>query len=399
MLYVTRDIERALGIPPKDGYFIISNMTGYSTSVSTTYKDNVQLIESFKKHPIELLDTYDLLNHKATIETINKLQPSIVVFKNTPQIEKKCRENGWKLLNPNASLAEKVENKISQIEWLQDIASYLPPYEVTECKNLNWDGEPFIVQFNRSHTGEGTIFIDEEKKLLDLQDQFPDRQIKRVAYIPGPVYTSNIIVGKDSLCYGNISYQITGIPPFTERPFSTIGNDWGLPIKTMSVGQKEKYDAISQAVAQKMQRDGWRGLFGIDIKIDKRNGDVYLLEINARQPASTTYESELQSQKRKRTKEKGITTFEAHLAALLDLPITENIISLETGSQIIQRITHKFTKVPDISTLTEKGLNVIMYENSKSNADLIRIQSAESVMADSERLNYLGQNIATILSS
>ena len=94
---------------------------------------------------------------------------------------------------------------------------------------------------------------------------------------------------------GNISYQITGLKPFTDLPFSTIGNDWALPHKYLSKKQISQYKKIATDVGLKLQKAGWKGLFGIDVVVDDKTNKLYLLEINCRQPASTTYESQLQS--------------------------------------------------------------------------------------------------------
>jgi len=401
VVYVTRDIERALGIPPKDGYFIITNRTPYSELIHAEYKDNVWLIDNPKN---ELYDTHELLNLPGVKQTLNETNPCIVVFKNTPLIEKVCRDHNWRLMNPSAGLAEKVEHKISQIEWLEELAELLPPHSVVECKELSWEGEPFIIQFNRSHTGEGTIFVQNEDALVEIQDKFPSRFVKKSAYIPGPVFTSNIAVFSSSILAGNINYQITGLPPFTEIPFSTIGNDWELPKRVLSPDMISAYEHIAEQVALKMQASGWKGLFGIDVKVDTSTGKVYLLEINARQPASTTYESYLQSLNA-RNGAKGLTTFEAHLSALFEIPTAENLIPISTGSQIIQRVTSSYTnggrKVTGgtLESLIQKGFNVIPYNNAKPNADLVRIQIGTGIMHTYDTLNDLGKTVVSLLNS
>ena len=82
----------------------------------------------------------------------------------------------------------------------------------------------------------------------------------------------------------------------------------------------------------------------------QKTGRLYLLEINARQPASTTYESQLQStvchsdpeDSGEESLANRCTTFEAHLASLLSVsPDKYKLITIKNGAQIIQRITQK----------------------------------------------------------
>lgn len=401
LVYVTRDIERALGIPPKDGYFIITNRTPYSETIQEKHKDNIWLVDTKNN---ELYDTQELLLLPEVKKTLNDINPFVVVFKNTPLIEKTCKENNWRLLNPSALLAEQIEHKISQTEWLGESATFLPEFSVHECKRLVWDNEPFIIQFNRSHTGEGTIYINSEDTLADIQEKFPSRLVKKSKFIQGPMYTSNVVVGATSILAGNISCQITGQKPFTEAAFATVGNDWELPHKTLSGDMLANYNKIAEQVAVRMQQSGWKGLFGIDVKVEPKTGKVYLIEINARQPASASYESHLQSVEVKNGVD-GITIFEAHLAALFGFPVADPIVPLQTGSQIIQRVTtpylngSKKIKAETISALTKRGLRAVNYPNLKPNADLLRIQAEHGVMATPDTLNTLGQTIVTLLNS
>ena len=78
-----------------------------------------------------------------------------------------------------------------------------------------------------------------------------------------------------------------------------------------------------------MLADGWKGLFGIDVVFDPQARKAYLIEVNARQPGSTTYESKLQVT--------SPTTFEAHLLALIEQPIDQAITPVLSGAQLIDR--------------------------------------------------------------
>ena len=136
IIYITRDIERALGfVLDNPHYYIISNSSTFAKQIANS-KTNILLIEAEKQ-----LDTWELLQNKQTRDFINKIStsakatadknnPQILVFKNTKQIEKICAGNNWKLLNPSAQLATTIEEKISQIKWLADKAKFLPEHKI-----------------------------------------------------------------------------------------------------------------------------------------------------------------------------------------------------------------------------------------------------------------------------
>src|SRR3990167_6599622 len=153
VIYVSRDIERALGLEPQTNYRIIATKTPYSETLKNKYPDFITLIEMENCSA----DTAELMECKEAISLIDEDKPLIVVFKNNYLIEKIDDKNNWHIINPKAELAKKVENKISQIEWLGDLAEkYLPTHEIKLGKNLVWDNKPYIIQWAHGHTGDGT---------------------------------------------------------------------------------------------------------------------------------------------------------------------------------------------------------------------------------------------------
>ncbi len=364
ILYITRDRERAEGIPEDSGFSIISG-AGENT--------------------LDLIEKTDLPKGS-----------NIVVFKNSKQIEEIALNRGWNLLNPSAELAERIENKITQIAWLGGFARLLPPHEIKLAKDIVWKKTPFILQWAHSHTGEGTFLISKESELSLLKQKFPEREARITEYIKGPMFTVNIVVSSDKILIGNVSYQITGIAPFTDNPFSTIGNDWSMPATLLTEKTLDEVGALAILIGNKMQEEKWKGLFGIDVVYDEERDQIYLIEINARQPASTTYESQLQTSV-KNHGIPGITIFEAHLMALSDIPITSPLIGINDGAQIIQRVTRDVKSVPAIH-LENAGYKIILYKNTTPNADLARIQSARGIMEAHGKFNTRGKEIEKLIA-
>ncbi|MCF6276384.1 MAG: ATP-grasp domain-containing protein [Candidatus Magasanikbacteria bacterium] len=391
IVYVSRDIERALGFDINTtNYYIISNDSNFATKTKED-RENVLLIKNEK-----ILDTYELLQNPEVVEFVNKFSnPQILVFKNTIQIERICTEKNWTLLNPPAELVNRVEQKISQVEWLGDLSKFLPKHKIELCGDLKWNEENFILQFNRSHTGSGTILVESAKQLIEIKEKFPKREARITKYIDGSLFTNNNSVTKNGILFGNISYQITGLASFTKQKFATIGNDWGFANTFLNEEQKTDFFKIAKEVGEKLQKDGWSGLFGIDVILEKETGKMYLIEINARQPASTTFESTLQTPHSKEE----ITTFDAHLVGLLDLETNSKVKQIENGAQIILRKQSETNITELAKKLCAENFTVIQYENEKMESDLLRIQSNESLISAPNKLNELGEKIKNIIST
>ena len=368
-------------------YYIITNHNDYSAKLTLQYPHIIIIKEK------EQLDTRSLLTHIKTKNIIKK-KDFVLVFKSNTLIEAQCKKNGWKLLNPNAKLADKIEGKISQIYWLGKLAKYLPPHRVDVCANVKWEGKPFILQFSHAHTGSGTVLINSKKKLSELAKKFPLREARITKYIKGPVFTNNNVVWGDKILTGNINYQITGLSPFTENKYATIGNDWALPNQLLNNKQIKQYKQIATEIGKQLKKDGWKGLFGVDIIAEEKTGRLFLLEINARQPASTTFESQLQQKSEVRNQKSEITTFEAHLASLLNLPNDNyTLISIHDGAQIIQRVTNQINK-PQAPKIKDSALvNIIKYNNTSPGSDLVRFQFSKGLMKKHNILNDLGKKI------
>ncbi len=405
IIYVTREIERALGMEPSESYYIVSNKTKYGEGVQKKYPDHVILVEPNEKG---LLGTTDLLAHQQTRDLIVNLKsnppaggvnlvPSLLVFKNTMRVETSANLLDCKLINPPASLSERVENKITQIRWLDKLGmKYLPPHAVKVAKLITWKGEnPFIIQWNHGHTGDGTMLIKTFDDLRAIQEKFPERIARISGFVSGPSFTVNAVVTPNRILIGNVSYQITGMQPFTDGAFSTVGNDWSLAKKLLTPEDSRAIEEMTQEIGQKLQADGWRGLYGIDLIKHEKSGRLFLIEVNARQPASTTFESSLQERAREKGA-RGLTTFEAHVRAVSGLPIDQDLIQIVDGAQVVQRVTKNIQDIFDdiSSSLNKKGFDTVAYQNTGYNADLLRVQSEAGIMEDHGSFNAKGHEIA-----
>ncbi len=377
---------------PGGRYFVITNDTPYGHEVSKRAPGNVVLVPAGTSG---VLDTFDLLSLPQVQEFIRAHDADVLVFQNTSRIERLATTMGWNLINPSAELAKTVEEKISQTKWLGDEArKLLPPFKILAVKNVPFTGKKFVLQFNHAHTGQGTFIITSDAQLADLRDKFPDRECRVSDFIDGPVFTANVVVGNNKkILVGNPSYQITGLQPFTDLPFSTVGNDWALPQQTQFAQLRADISAIAEKIGFLMAKDGWKGLFGIDVIFNEAVGRTYLLEINARQPASTTFESEQQMVADSQTS-LAPTIFEAHVAALLGMKINP-FVSI-SGAQIVKRVTNTAATV-DAAALRTAGFTVIAYENAQHNKESFRIQSSTGIMNSHNVLNERGQSISSCI--
>lgn len=166
---------------------------------------------------------------------------------------------------------------------------------------------------------------------------------------------------------------------------------------------------MAKAVGEKLAQEGWRGLFGIDVMLENKTGKLYLIEINARQPASTSFESQLQQaviapssnvipNEVRDLSSKTLTTYQAHLLALIGTKNTgAKLATIKDGAQITQKVISTKNKITakklsqNISKFCQQGFQVFVYENTEIESDWIRMQSQKGILKDQNTLNQIGE--------
>lgn len=338
IFYITRDVERAAGsLEVRDDVFAVTNMSPLAEAMARAYKDNIIMINDQRSG----LSTLELLWDKTTREKVRSLskieRPNILVFKSSPQIEKECEKIGWRLLNPSYEVGAVLEEKIGQWRWLSALRQaqgdnvLLPEAWVGKTLEQTYSdlvrelGDRPIVQFNRGHTGLGTFRLESEKQWKELQEKFPQREVKVSRFYKGKAYTVNAVVVKKpeagsrkpeadsqssgflnldtrfSVVIGHISEQLTGIPGCTNNPYATVGNDWSAGGQLLE-DAKNNIHGCAEMIGTALAARGYRGMFGIDVIVphvgaNGRTPVPILIEVNPRQPASATMESQLQRER------------------------------------------------------------------------------------------------------
>ncbi len=216
----------------------------------------------------------------------------LAVFKNSYLIELTAQKNNLKLLNPPSFLIEKIEGKISQLIFFEKLKNYFPPFIVATPESHTFQdlvkilGNKIIAQFNTSHSGEGTFFLDADL-WQSWYHKFPQRPIRLSQFIGGENLTLNLLVLPQGILNGQLSLQLTGLENLTDQKFATVGNAW--VDFDSEVLQQAKL--LSIEVGNILRGNNFFGPAGLDFVYDKNACRLYLIEVNARQTASFNLEN------------------------------------------------------------------------------------------------------------
>lgn len=304
IFFVCNDPERALGLENIiEGYHIICSDDSPLLDVAIEKDINVFSLakEEKKANPIFRNSNKILQNEKVQEyirrNTPEETKPNIIVFKVSLQIEKTCERLGYNLLNTTSALNKRFELKISQYNNLKTLQSFFPKTIISTLNDTSYSklkdklGEKMVIQYNRGHTGNNTVFIENDKDYAKERKKYRNRLARVAEFVQGDVYTLNACITRFGMVYGGISYQITGIEELTSKKGGTIGNDWKYPEK-MSNKNLKKIQEILKKIEKEMLSSGYKGMLGVDFIITPKQR-IYLIEINARQPASTPMHTKL----------------------------------------------------------------------------------------------------------
>ena len=306
MFYVCNDPERALGLEKLiKNYHIVC--IDHNDIVDHLEKKKVKVFsleKSLSKQNVIFRNSNRLLKHKETEKYLEKNKGKngayFMFFKIAPNLEVTAKALEFDIVNTTAHLNRKYERKISQYNEIKNLDIRIPKTKILKLKDADYSSlttnicKNLILQFDRSHTGSGTVDIETELDLLELKEKYPEREVRISKNIFGDSYTINACVTKYGIFMGGLSYQITGVPECTSKKGATVGNDWKYrnSLKKKSLNEIKEF---TKRVGEKMKTDGYKGMFGVDFVIDKETDDVYFIEINARQPASISMFSKMQT--------------------------------------------------------------------------------------------------------
>jgi len=252
--------------------------------------------------------TMGLLGHPAVAAFVQRAPSLLLCFKPSRRLEERAAELGATLASAPASVAQRLENKLT----LRSLAAAggilvdpapedpvgLPAQsKVTVTGELSLaqlrgvigasTGEPVVVQSPRGFMGRKTWAVHDDADWDSVRSQLDRRPAKVTRFVRGRPGTLNAVVDAAGtvLCTAPI-VQVTGEPHLTPYPLGSCGNDFTWrPAPHPRNGPYELARRLGPALADA----GFVGHFGIDFVVEDRGfapARTWLIEINPRLTAS-----------------------------------------------------------------------------------------------------------------
>lgn len=265
-------------------------------------------------------------------------------FKISPRFSTLVDKLKGYLINTSDDLNRLFESKVSQAEIFDKYKINFPKTIIIKLKDLNYQdavnlfGENFVIQFNRGHTGNGTIFVKSKEQYLELQMKFPQRILRISEFINSNTYTVNGCLTKNGVFLSGLCRQISGIPELSTDMGGTVGNNYAHGLNSSQI--LSLMDEVKK-VEVALNAHNYRGLFGLDFMI--QGDSIVLLEINARQTMSVPFNSTLQESKGQ------VPLILLHIVEFLDIDFEldresynmENTLPFEAAQLILRNKSNK----------------------------------------------------------
>lgn len=192
------------------------------------------------------------------------------------------------LLNNSPSLNWSLENKIEFFQKFKNEFPF-PRGEIVRLGQVTFEdlvkryGAKLVFQFGRGWAGNSTFFIERESDFIRLRSQSPERLVKVSSFVVAQTAINNACLANGKTVVSPPFKQITGLPEYTPYAGGTCGNNWDSEDFPEEISKKTV--RLTEKLSEKMNRAGYRGIFGLDFLITEE-GEAFISENNARLTAS-----------------------------------------------------------------------------------------------------------------
>ncbi|HEX8923297.1 MAG TPA: ATP-grasp domain-containing protein [Patescibacteria group bacterium] len=270
-----------------------------------------------------------LLSHPMVIDYIktdallNNKKVAIIPFKPSAKIDFICNKFGWLNVSNPAPLNRQLEDKLKFVKLADDNNLPFIPSHIEKFNKKNFEkfklilGPKLVIQTHFGWAGNSTISADYYE---EAAAKVPEGVIVKYSpFLEGYSLLNNCCLTKNGVIQSPPALQYTGLKPFTENPFTTVGRQWpSLAPTEINLQVKNITNNFSEVI----RKYNYRGFFGLDFLVNSNR--IYLMECNPRLTASFAFYTQIEFRN-------NITPlFLYHLAEFLDI---DNAVDIQTENQ------------------------------------------------------------------
>jgi biotin carboxylase len=231
-----------------------------------------------------------LLGHKEVVDWVKRRgrgKAAFLMF--DEETEQLAEELGLEVAFPPAALRNRLDSKIETtrlgneagVPSVPNVLGRARTYaELTTLADTAALGRDLVVQTPYGDSGQTTFFVASEADWQEHVDELVDEELKVMKRINPREAAIEGVITRNGTLVGPLMTELAGFPELTPYGGGWCGNDVFSTV--LSESQRKLARAYTQAMGERLRREGYRGYFELDFLADADSGELYLGELNPR---------------------------------------------------------------------------------------------------------------------
>ena len=217
------------------------------------------------------------------------VRPKVAMVFFDSETEDICRELGYDLILPPASLREHLDSKIVTTQLGNEAGAPSVPNVLTRVDD--WAGlttaaekaglgDELVVQTPYGDSGKTTFFISSEADWRKHSVDIVGEEIKVMRRINNRPVAVEAVLTRCGTVVGPFMSELIGYKRLTPSRGGWCGNEMFPEVLT---GESRRIATqLVRRLGDRLAKEGYRGFFEVDVLVDTDTGEVYLGELNPR---------------------------------------------------------------------------------------------------------------------
>lgn len=217
------------------------------------------------------------------------VRPKVAMVFFNEETENICRELGYDLILPPASLREHLDSKIVTTKLGNEAGVASAPNVLTKASSFKTLmaaarkaklGTDLVVQTPYGDSGKTTFFISSEADWDKHKEDIVGEDLKVMRRINNLPVAVEAVITRCGTVVGPFLTELTGYAELTPYKGGWCGNEMHPEVLTPE--QRHRATELVRKLGDRLGQEGYRGFFEVDVLVDTDTDDVYLGELNPR---------------------------------------------------------------------------------------------------------------------
>ncbi len=217
------------------------------------------------------------------------VRPKVAMVFFDTETEEICKELGYDLILPPASLRDHLDSKIVTTRLGTEAGAASVPHVLTQVDD--WAGlraaadkaglgDELVVQTPYGDSGKTTFFISAEADWRKHSAQIVGEDLKVMRRINNRPVAVEAVLTRCGTIVGPFMSELIGYDNLTPARGGWCGNEMYPTV--LDPESRHAATELVRRLGDRLSQEGYRGFFEVDVLLDTDTGDVYLGELNPR---------------------------------------------------------------------------------------------------------------------